>query len=329
MSDIDFISKPDAIERINFYARNATPFVFIIDFKAENCIVQSINKVDPDVLKYTFGEISNTVDVPSSNILLKFEKDPVSFGIFKKAFDQAMAEILYGNSFLLNLTFETPVNINLNLLEIYQCAQAKYKIWLKDSFVCFSPETFIKIKKGKIYSYPMKGTIDASILNAKKIILSDKKEKAEHYTIVDLIRNDLNMVSQKVKLNKFRYIDCLKTNFGDILQVSSEIVGTLPPDYLLNLGEIIFKLLPAGSISGAPKEKTLQIIHNVESHNRGFYSGICGYFDGKNLDTGVMIRFIEQREKSYYFKSGGGITHLSSAEAEYQEMIKKIYVPFP
>ena len=174
----------------------------------------------------------------------------------------------------------------------------------------------------------MKGTIDASIPNAREIILSDKKEKAEHYTIVDLIRNDLNMVAHNVKLNKFRYIDCLETNFGDILQVSSEIVGTLPPDYLNKLGEIIFKLLPAGSISGAPKEKTLQIIHNAETHKRGFYTGICGYFDGKNLDTGVLIRFIEQREQSFNFKSGGGITHLSTAEAEYQEMIKKIYVPF-
>lgn len=324
----NYLNQFEAIDRINYFAKNEVRFVFIIDFDAEKCIVQSLEEIDPDELKYAFGEINNFASNAQNNSVLKFDKSPTKFQDFQKAFDKTMIEILYGNSFLLNLTFETPIQINLDLLEIFYRAHAKYKIWLKDSFVCFSPETFIKIKKGKIYSYPMKGTIDANIPNAEKIILSDKKEKAEHYTIVDLIRNDLNMVSHNVKLNKFRYIDCLETNFGDILQVSSEIVGTLPPDYFSKLGEIIFRLLPAGSISGAPKEKTLQIIRNAETHNRGFYTGICGYFDGKNLDTGVMIRFIEQRENSYYFKSGGGITHLSSVDSEYQEMIKKIYVPF-
>lgn len=324
----NYLNQFEAIERINYFAKNEVRFVFIIDFDAEKCIVQSLEEIDPNELKFVFGEINNFISNAPNNSILNFDKFPPQFQDFQKAFDKVMFEILFGNSFLLNLTFETLIKINFDLLEIFHRSQAKYKIWLKDSFVCFSPETFIKIKKGKIFSYPMKGTIDASIPNAREIILSDKKEKAEHYTIVDLIRNDLNMVANNVKLNKFRYIDRLKTNFGDILQVSSEIVGTLPPDYLSKLGEILFKLLPAGSISGAPKEKTLQIIDKAETHKRGFYTGICGHFDGKNLDTGVMIRFIEQREKSYYFKSGGGITHLSTAEAEYQEMIKKIYVPF-
>jgi para-aminobenzoate synthetase component 1 len=86
--------------------------------------------------------------------------------------------------------------------------------------------------------------------------------------------------------------------------------------------------LPAGSISGAPKPKTLEIIKKIEDYERGFYTGICGYFDGNALDTGVMIRFIEQEGDQLFFKSGGGITSFSDAKTEYQEMIDKIYLPF-
>jgi len=107
-------------------------------------------------------------------------------------------QIEYGNSFLLNLTFPSGIKTNYTLEEIFHSAKSPYKILWKDRFISFSPECFIKIKEDKIFSYPMKGTIDASINNAREKILEDKKEEAEHYTIVDLIRNDLSMVSTKV-----------------------------------------------------------------------------------------------------------------------------------
>jgi para-aminobenzoate synthetase component 1 len=109
--------------------------------------------------------------------------------------------------------------------------------------------------------------------------------------------------------------------------VSSEITGLLPVDYLRRLGDILFALLPAGSISGAPKSKTLEIIQEAEGYERGFYTGICGFFDGVNLDSGVMIRYMEQNEGSIVFKSGGGITFQSDMIKEYEELIQKIYVP--
>lgn len=85
---------------------------------------------------------------------------------------------------------------------------------------------------------------------------------------------------------------------------------------------------PAGSISGAPKPRTLQIIDEVEANNRGYYTGICGWFEGQQLDSGVMIRFIEQqRDGQLVFKSGEGLTARSEARAEYQELIDKIYFP--
>jgi para-aminobenzoate synthetase component 1 len=210
---------------------------------------------------------------------------------------------------------------------LYFQTLAKYKVCWKNKFLVFSPETFVKIADGKIFSYPMKGTINASILNAEKMILNDQKELAEHVTIVDLIRNDLSTIASGVKVERFRYVEKLRTNQKDLLQVSSEISGILPGDYYSTIGSILISLLPAGSVSGAPKNKTLEIIEESEREKRGYYTGVVGYFDGKNLESGVMIRFIEQVKDLFYYRSGGGITSQSKMENEYQEAIDKIYVP--
>jgi para-aminobenzoate synthetase component 1 len=135
------------------------------------------------------------------------------------------------------------------------------------------------------------------------------------------------MVAKNVKVEKFRYIEHLITSDKHLLQLSSKISGELPSDYTKHIGDIIFRLLPAGSISGAPKKKTIEIIHEVEPYNRGYYTGIMGYFDGKNLDSGVMIRFIEKTPQGLIYKSGGGITTMSDVNKEYQELIDKVYVP--
>jgi para-aminobenzoate synthetase component 1 len=173
----------------------------------------------------------------------------------------------------------------------------------------------------------MKGTIDASLTDAENVILSDEKELSEHVTIVDLIRNDLSAVAKNVDVNRFRYVEKIETSQKDLLQVSSEIVGDLSGDYASGIGSILVSLLPAGSVSGAPKKKTLQIIREAEKERRGYYTGVFGYFDGINLDSAVMIRFIEQEGEQFYYRSGGGITAQSEAEKEYQEVIDKIYVP--
>ncbi len=90
---------------------------------------------------------------------------------------------------------------------------------------------------------------------------------------------------------------------------------------------MMFKLLPAGSISGAPKKKTVEIIQRVEQYDRGYYTGIFGYFDGTNLDSAVAIRYIEKDGEELVFKSGGGITFQSDWKKEYDEMLNKVYVP--
>jgi para-aminobenzoate synthetase component 1 len=173
----------------------------------------------------------------------------------------------------------------------------------------------------------MKGTIDAAVENAEEEILNNFKETAEHNTIVDLIRNDLNSVAKNVNVEKFRYLESVKTHEKELLQVSSKITGILPPDYPSRIGAILFSMLPAGSICGAPKRKTVEIILKNERYRRGYYTGIAGWFDGSELESTVLIRFIEKTRRGFVFKSGGGITHFSQAELEYQEMIDKVYVP--
>ena len=173
----------------------------------------------------------------------------------------------------------------------------------------------------------MKGTMDAALPDAEQKLLNSEKELAEHYTIVDLIRNDLSMVAKNVKVDRFRFIDKLKTNRGGLLQMSSEISGELPENYHEIIGEILIKMLPAGSISGAPKKKTIEIIREAEQYKRGYYTGIFGIFDGENIDSGVMIRYIEQKPDGLIYKSGGGITAKSNVDEEYQELIDKIYIP--
>ncbi len=174
----------------------------------------------------------------------------------------------------------------------------------------------------------MKGTIDASIPDAEKIVINDEKETTEHNTIVDLLRNDLSKVANNVRVNRFRYTDVVKTNKGSLIQVSSEIEGTLPSKYQSDIGTILFKLLPAGSVSGAPKESTLRTIIEAEKKPRGYFTGVAGYFDGTNLDSFVLIRFIEQNEKGLVFHSGGGITSKSDVNKEYLESLQKVYLPF-
>ena len=317
-------ARNEAIDQINELGAAAVPFFFFTDFEGKQAWVKPLHEIRAEELQFDFGGAHpTTASAPS----FSFNKQPVGFSTFKGAFDRIIHEIRIGNSFLVNLTFKTPIDTSLSLQEIFRISKAKYRLRYKDEFVVFSPETFVQIRDGRIYSYPMKGTIDAATPDAEKIILEDTKETAEHVTIVDLIRNDLSQIATNIEVTNFRFFTEINTHEKKLLQVSSEIRGELPHNYAAQLGTLLFRLLPAGSICGAPKPKTVEIIKRAENHSRGFYTGICGCFDGKNLDSGVMIRYIEQEGGQLYYKSGGGITSFSVAEKEYQELMDKIYVP--
>lgn len=308
------------LAKISRLASQGTPFLFISDFRAEKILLYTQDELALEDIEFNFTPTAMLEPTPLT-------KQPIDYRTYKLGFDKIIEHIKAGETYLLNYTCSTPVETALSLKEIYQKAHAKFKLRFKDEFVCFSPERFIKIEGDSISTYPMKGTIDASLPNAKESILSNEKEMAEHIMAVDLLRNDLGIVAHNIKVEKFRYIDHLKTGDKELLQVSSKITGELPSTWREDFGNIINALLPAGSISGTPKKSTVQIIEEVEEHDRGFFSGVFGYFDGHNFDSAVMIRFIEKHNGELIYKSGGGITLDSQAEEEYQEMIDKIYIP--
>jgi len=321
------MKKAETIELMNDLGKKGSPFLFLIDFEMENCIVTSPTEAYNRKILFNFNRITNYTEETETDNHLIFNKYPINFPTYKKAFDQIQTELQQGNSYLVNLTFPSPIKINLSLKEIFFRANAKYKLLFDNEFTFFSPETFIKIEGNKIFTFPMKGTIDASIPDAEKKLFDNEKEQAEHATIVDLLRNDLSQIATNVTVENFRYVEKIVSNQKELLQVSSKISGTISENNRGKLGNIVFCLLPAGSVTGAPKNKTVEIIKSAETYKRGFYTGIAGYFDGKNLDSCVMIRFIENQNGSLQYKSGGGITAQSIAEEEYQELIDKVYVP--
>jgi len=311
---------------MNNFGAAREPFMFIVDFDLKRPEIHKLSSIPPGI-RFITPLLSNVQPVQIYTKPISFNKYPVPFSRYLKAFSNVQKNIGLGNSYLLNLTFPTLIETDLTLEEFFYASIAKYKLLYYNRFVVFSPEIFVRITEGEIKSFPMKGTIDASVQDAEKVLLNDEKEEAEHNTIVDLIRNDISKVADDVVVTRYRYIDKIKSAINELLQVSSEISGRLSAGYENHLGDIIAGLLPAGSVTGAPKKETIRIIRESEKYERGWYTGVFGVFDGKSLDSAVMIRFIEKYSDNFFFKSGGGITYLSDPVKEYEELISKVYVP--
>jgi para-aminobenzoate synthetase component I len=336
-----------ARQRLNQLGAAGEPCFFLVDFALSQALVWPLGQANPAQVLYQLNGRHNLGPAQQAEAAeiaaryarqgLHFAAQPPDFADYEKGFALVMSHLQAGNTYLCNLTWPTPVACNWHLRELFFLTQARYKCWLQGQFMCFSPEIFVQIGPenpaqpqgpGLLRTHPMKGTISEQVPQARRTILADAKEHAEHTTIVDLLRNDLSMVAEQVAVRQFRYVERVPTHTGaHLLQVSSEIVGRLAPGWPARLGDLLFSLLPAGSISGAPKPKTLAIIAEAEPEPRGWYTGICGLFDGQRLDSGVMIRFIEQRPGQLVFRSGGGITHRSQAANEYRELLDKVYLP--
>lgn len=315
------------IQQLNAWGTQKIPFLFMVDFEMQKPLAWKLSEVDPSEIKYNIHGFTNVPVRHYPSSVGNIKVFPNSFEEYEKKFNLVFEQLKYGYSFLVNLTDKTRIETELSLSFLFEQSKARYKLLFRDEFLVFSPEIFVQIKDGKLFSFPMKGTIDANIPNAREKIINDPKEFAEHVTIVDLIRNDLSQVASNVKVKRFRYMEEIRTHGKNLLQVSSEIVGDLTLGYASRIGDLILSLLPAGSVSGAPKSKTVEIIRTAEEEKRGYYTGVFGYFDGVNLDSGVMIRYIERSGDKLFYRSGGGITTQSNARTEYQELIDKVYVP--
>lgn len=311
--------------RINRAAGDRQPFLFGINYEVtEGFFIE--NPLQQQEVLFNFNGVGNkgaqlVVDTPPS-----IEVSPIGMEAYTEMFDVVQREIAAGRVGVINLTGRTPIKTTISEKEIFECSTALYQLYVPGRFVCFSPEIFVKIKAGEVSTFPMKGTIDATLPNAQEQILGNGKEIEEHRRTVEAMSRDLSLVARDVTVKRFRYVDRVQTTTGALLQTSSEIVGTLPEDYLSGLGDVVMALMPGISIVGSPKAEALEVIKLAEAQDRGYYCGIAGYFDGQTLDTCVLIRFIEIDGEQQFFRSGGGITGESNCEKEYQELLNKIYL---
>ena len=321
-----YLDKLDNIKNLlNKYGSENEPFLFLLSYDLQNFYIKKLENLD-ETIKYELNSFGNIFHKEYF-----FNKFPTSFKEYKNKFEKIIEEIKSGNSYLLNLTVKTKIETNLSLDEIYDYSNSLLKLRVKIDdfdFVCFSPEKFVEIIENKIYTYPMKGTIDTKIENAKEILLNSSKEKAEHTMVVDLLRNDLGKVASNIKVENFRFFEKIELKNRGLYQTSSKISGIIKENWKECLGDIVLELLPAGSITGTPKKSTVDILKNIENYDRGFYTGVFGIFDGKSLQSFVLIRFIEKIQDELFYKSGGGITLDSDLKLEYEELINKVYLPF-
>lgn len=188
-----------------------------------------------------------------------------------------------------------------------------------------SPETLVKLKKGILHTFPLAGTRPRGKSKKEdealeKELLADKKELAEHNMLVDLGRNDLGKVSQfgTVKVEKLHSVE----RFSHVMHIGSTVQGTIRED--CDALDAIEAVLPAGTLSGAPKIRACQLIGKLENNKRGIYGGAVGYLDFTgNMDTCIAIRLIYKKNGKVFVRSGAGIVADSVPEREYEECLNK------
>jgi len=206
-----------------------------------------------------------------------------------------------------------------------------YYLDFKDlKIVGASPEMLLRCEEKILVTRPIAGTRrrgkdEEEDRKLEKELLSDPKERAEHIMLVDLARNDLGRVAKKesVKVPAFMKIE----KFSHVMHIVSEVQATLDKKY--DMFDALKACFPAGTVSGAPKVRAMQIINELEPHKRGIYAGCVGYFSfTDSLDTCIIIRTIIFRKKYAYVQAGAGIVFDSKKEREYQETVNKAKAQF-
>lgn len=188
-----------------------------------------------------------------------------------------------------------------------------------------SPETLVKLENGTLHTFPLAGTrprgqTEEQDLALERDLLSDEKELAEHNMLVDLGRNDLGKISRfgTVEVEKFHVIE----RYSHVMHIGSTVRGEIREDR--DAMDAVNAVLPAGTLSGAPKIRACQIIGELENNKRGIYGGAIGYLDfSGNLDTCIAIRIAYKKNGKVFIRSGAGIVADSIPENEYQECLNK------
>ena len=246
--------------------------------------------------------------------------------------EKAKNYIYEGDIFQVVLSNRIEAEISGSLLDTYRVLRttnpSPYMFYFSSNDIEIagaSPETLVKLKDNKLYTCPLAGTrprgkTDEEDHELEHDLLSDEKELAEHNMLVDLGRNDIGRISQigSVKVEKYLSIE----RFSHVMHIGSTVTGDLRSD--LDSLSAIDSILPAGTLSGAPKIRACEIINELEDNKRGIYGGAIGYVDlSGNIDTCISIRIAFARNNKVCIRSGAGIVADSVPEKEFEECLNK------
>ena len=188
-----------------------------------------------------------------------------------------------------------------------------------------SPETLVKLENGVLHTFPLAGTRPRGVteeedLRLEEELLADEKECSEHNMLVDLGRNDLGKISRFGSVEVENYMEILR--YSHVMHIGSTVRGVIRPDK--QSMDAVDAVLPAGTLSGAPKIRAMEIINELENNKRGIYGGAIGYVDFTgNLDTCIAIRTAYKKNGKVFVRSGAGIVADSVPENEYRECLNK------
>lgn len=271
--------------------------------------------------------ISNTHGACTSEFKPIFDKEQYCEMVMK-----AKHFIKEGDIFQIVLSNRLEADFEGSLLDTYRVLRtlnpSPYMFYFSSSDIEVagaSPETLVKLEDGVLHTFPLAGTrkrgkTDEEDLALEKELLSDEKECAEHNMLVDLGRNDIGKISKfgSVEVEKYMSIE----RFSHVMHIGSTVRGEIldSEDAL----SAIDAILPAGTLSGAPKIRACQLINDLEDNKRGIYGGAIGYLDFTgNLDTCIAIRIAYKKNGKVFVRSGAGIVADSVPEKEFEECINK------
>lgn len=187
-----------------------------------------------------------------------------------------------------------------------------------------SPETHLKVEGDKATIDPIAGTVhrtgdDKRDTELAQQLLYDPKENAEHVMLVDLARNDLSRMSHDVRVEKYKEVQF----YSHVIHMVSRVSGTIPPE--VNRIKLFSGTFPAGTLSGAPKVRAMQLINEIETHPRGIYGGCIGFIGlNGDMNQAITIRSFVSRNNTLYFQAGAGIVAMSKPESELEEVNNKL-----
>ncbi len=246
--------------------------------------------------------------------------------------ERAKRRIREGDIFQIVLSNRLSAPFEGSLLNVYRVLRtvnpSPYMFYLSGTDVEVagaSPETLVKLEDGVLHTFPLAGTrprgrTEAEDLEMERELLSDEKELAEHNMLVDLGRNDLGRISVfgSVEVEKLRCVE----RYSHVMHIGSTVRGRIRPEF--DALDAIRAVLPAGTLSGAPKIRACQLIGELEKNKRGIYGGAIGYIDFTgNMDTCIAIRIAYRKNGRVFVRSGAGIVNDSVPEKEYEECVNK------